>query len=289
MSDFSNTCIIFIKLITSFLKETSQRFRHPTRLVGKESSCVLFCLIRKTWGCSAQSVQGAFHASFLWSNKFPLLKLRHMRGSPCSKLKNKYSHTNWMNLMRFILFQEPVINRGLEKNKMHAKSEGGEKTFWQKKLLWEWWLMGVSLDPAEQLQGTRNLEDGSKKRKRPRWRKNKGKIQGTNELLKPFQESLEQHCIEAEFIGCCASPWGLLYPSCTVSKINTTSSKVTQTPCLQDRKKTDYIFKELWVRCQDNPLNQKQIFRIKVWHHPKLLPLSSNADGWHPIMLHEWN
>lgn len=115
--------------------------------------------------------------------------------------------------------------------------KGGEETLWRGKLLWEQWLMGVSLDPAEQLQGTRNLEDGSKKRKRPRWRKNKGKIQGTNELLKPFQESLEQHCIEAEFIECCANPWGLLYPSCTVSKINTTSSKVTQTLCLQDRKK----------------------------------------------------
>lgn len=123
MSDFSNTCIIFIKLITSLFKETSQRFRHPTRLVGKESSRALFCLIRKTWGCSSHSVQKAFHASFLWSNKFPLLKLRHTRDSPCSKLKNKYSHTNWMNLMRFILFQEPVINRELEKNKMHAKSE----------------------------------------------------------------------------------------------------------------------------------------------------------------------
>lgn len=127
MSDFSDTCIIFIKLIASFLKETSQRFRHPTRLVGKESLCALFCLIRETWGCSAQSAQGTFQASFLWSDKFPLLKLRHTRDSPCSKLRNKYSHTNWMNLMRFILFQEPVINCGLEKNKMHVKSEREER------------------------------------------------------------------------------------------------------------------------------------------------------------------
>lgn len=46
--------------------------------------------------------------------------------------------------------------------------------------------MGVLLDPAEQLQGTRNLDDGSKKRKRPRWRENKGRIQGANETSETF-------------------------------------------------------------------------------------------------------
>lgn len=103
----------------------------------------------------------------------------------------------------------------------------------------------------------------------------KGRYRVLMKLLKPFQESQEQHCIEAELIGCCASPWGLLHPSCTVSKINTTSSKVTQTLCLLDskkKKKNEHIFKGLWVRCQDDPLNQKQVFRRKVWHHPKLLP-----------------
>lgn len=163
-----------------FFFERNQKFRHPTRLVGKESSCVLFCLIRKTWECSTHSAQGVFHASFLWSNKFPLLKLRHTRDSPCSKLKNKYSHTNWMNLMRFILLQEPVINCGLEKNKMPVKSE-------------------------------------------------------------------------------------------------------------REERKLITFFKGLCVRCQDNPLIQKQIFRMKIWHHPKLLPLNSNADGWNPITLHKWN
>lgn len=65
----------------------------------------------------------------------------------------------------------------------------------------------------------------------------KGRYRVLMKLLKPFQESQEQHCIVAELIGCCASPWGLLHPSCTVSKINTTSSKVTQTLCLLDSKK----------------------------------------------------
>lgn len=46
--------------------------------------------------------------------------------------------------------------------------------------------MGVLLDPAEPLQGTRNLDEGSKKRKRPRWGENKGKIQGANETSETF-------------------------------------------------------------------------------------------------------
>lgn len=190
MSDFFDTCIIFVKLIASFFKETSQRFRHPTRLVGKESSCALFCLIRETWACSAHSAQGTFHASFLWSDKFPLLKLRHTRDSPYNKLRNKYSHTNWMNLMRFILFQEPVINCGLKKKKKEEDAckirEGGEETLWQGELLWEPWLVGVFPDPAEPLQGTRNLNDVSKKRKRPRWRESKERIQGANETSETF-------------------------------------------------------------------------------------------------------
>lgn len=34
--------------------------------------------------------------------------------------------------------------------------------------------------------GYRNLDDGSKKRKRPRWRENKGRIQGANETSETF-------------------------------------------------------------------------------------------------------